>query len=61
MYKKGIIHRDLKPENILIQKTGNNPDQMQLKIADFGFSKAVSNFQKELMTSMLGTPLYMAP
>lgn len=46
-----IIHRDLKPENILIK---NNI----IKIADFGFSKIVTN---ELNKTICGTPMYMSP
>jgi len=49
-----IIHRDLKPENILIHN--NN-----FKIADFGLSKSVENFQYQILSSIVGSPLYMAP
>ena len=54
MLKLGIVHRDLKPDNIFL----NN---QTFKIGDFGFAKTVHNFSKELMTSAVGTPLYMAP
>ncbi|EGR29498.1 protein kinase domain protein, partial [Ichthyophthirius multifiliis] len=50
----GIIHRDLKPENILISND-------IYKLADFGLSKTVDNFQRQLMISQVGTPLYMSP
>lgn len=49
-----IIHRDLKPENILIHN--NN-----FKIADFGLSRSVENFQTQILSSIVGSPLYMAP
>ena len=52
--KKGIIHRDLKPANILI-------DSGVYKISDFGFARSLSCFSDELMDSLVGTPLYMAP
>jgi serine/threonine protein kinase len=54
LLKFGIIHRDLKPENILIHN--NN-----LKIADFGFAKSLHNFKNQMLTSAVGTPLYMSP
>ncbi|CAD8120799.1 unnamed protein product [Paramecium sonneborni] len=53
LVKKGIIHRDLKPANILINKG-------IYKIADFGFSKALDNFQKQMIVSNVGTPLYQS-
>lgn len=49
----GIVHRDLKPANILIH-------QGIFKIADFGFAKFVNN-KSEVLTSAIGTPLYMSP
>lgn len=54
LLKNGIIHRDLKPENILIKGT-------QHKLADFGFARTVDNFQRQMLTSLVGTPLYMSP
>lgn len=54
LVQKGIIHRDLKPENILI---GADQD---LKIGDFGFAKQIAS-QKQLVISMVGSPIYMAP
>ena len=53
LLNKSIIHRDIKPANILIH------DKV-IKIADFGFSKKIS-FDNDLMNSVAGTPLYMAP
>lgn len=49
-----IIHRDLKPENIMIH------DKV-FKLGDFGFSKHVSNYKNQMLTSLVGTPLYMSP
>ncbi|CAD8133930.1 unnamed protein product [Paramecium pentaurelia] len=48
--QNNFIHRDIKPANILF-------DNDQLKIADFGFSRRINN----TMTSIVGTPIYMAP
>ena len=54
LHKLGVIHRDLKPENILILDS-------TFKIGDFGFAKHVDNYQSQLLTSLVGTPLYMSP
>ncbi|CAD8210504.1 unnamed protein product [Paramecium pentaurelia] len=54
LLQQGIIHRDLKPANILVH-------QNTFKLGDFGFAKCISNFQRDIMESVVGTPLYMAP
>ena len=51
--KHNILHRDLKLANIL-KSNG------YLKIADFGFSRLL-NHDEELASTMLGSPLNMAP
>jgi serine/threonine protein kinase len=52
MMKHNIIHRDLKPANIIKHNS-------TYKIGDFGFSR---NFEQlQMMESLVGTPLYMAP
>lgn len=54
-----VIHRDLKPANILVKANGSKNDSF--KLADFGFAKFVSGFEKNMLESIVGTPLYMAP
>jgi len=49
-----IIHRDMKPQNILIGANGI------VKLCDFGFARSMSA-NTSLLTSIKGTPLYMAP
>lgn len=53
--RHGIIHRDLKPANILISQ-----NKTIFKITDFGFARMVEK-KDYLMTSLVGTPLYMSP
>ena len=53
LHSNNIIHRDIKPQNILISAGGI------IKVCDFGFARAIDN--KTMITSIKGTPLYMAP
>merc|ERR1712113_706079 len=55
VHGKRIIFRDLKPENVLIGEDG------EAKLADFGLASAMSEDESQLMTSMAGTPCYIAP
>ena len=62
-HDKGIVHRDLKPENVFLLNDG------QVKILDFGLSKATNDAKgSELETlagtdpgTVLGTVGYMSP
>lgn len=52
----GIVHRDIKPANIMV-----TPDD-QIKITDFGIAKILKHEDATKSgTSIMGTPLYMAP
>ena len=57
MHKKNIAHRDLKPENILLESKDKN--NFDVKIADFGFACLFD--PHDGLTTILGSPLYMAP
>jgi len=64
-----IIHRDMKPQNILINY--KNKQNLEVRIADFGWSKLCSIIQKPntknlskqilIFFKLLVTPLYRAP
>lgn len=52
LHQQHILHRDLKPQNILLH-------QGTVKICDFGLSILAD--QNSLISTMCGSPLYMAP
>lgn len=53
-HTSGIVHRDIKAENVMYGKDG------EVKLIDFGLSKAVAN-KHSTLTTIAGTPYYMAP
>ena len=55
-----LLHRDLKPENIFLTARKSSTDFGDVKIGDFGISRALSS-TNELATSQVGTPLFMSP
>eukprot|EP00934_Nitzschia_sp_Nitz4_P004158 Nitzschia sp. Nitz4//scaffold157_size52427//28350//29903//NITZ4_006842-RA/size52427-augustus-gene-0.55-mRNA-1//1//CDS//3329537461//4148//frame0 len=59
MHSKNIIHRDLKPENLLLRRRPRHSgDTIEVKIIDFGLSKAM---EEPVARSFLGTRGYLAP
>ncbi len=58
-----IIHRDLKPSNLMLIDTGN-PEEIDLKVLDFGLAKFLLGTQAQELTATgvpMGTPVYMSP
>src|SRR5262245_54422399 len=57
----GIVHRDLKPSNFFV--TWRADGAAQLKVLDFGISKApvAGDVSLTRTQTLLGTPAYMSP
>jgi len=58
LHSMGIVHRDIKPENILYA----TPDEdSPVKLVDFGLGKILDNNGNGSMSTVCGTPSYLAP
>ncbi|CAL5403907.1 unnamed protein product [Camellia sinensis] len=53
--RQKIFHLDIKPQNILLDEYCN------AKISDFGLSKLIDKDQSQVVTTLRGTPGYLAP
>src|SRR6185436_6098030 len=61
-HQLGIIHRDLKPANLFLARRTDGT--ARIKVLDFGISKAIGGVTSGSLTktsSMVGSPMYMAP
>ena len=60
LHSKGVCHRDIKPENFLITVSSSS-SCVTLKLSDFGLAIRVSDFKKNTLREVAGTPAYQAP
>lgn len=54
LHSNRVLHRDLKPQNVLLN------EELHAKLCDFGLARSMT-MQTQVLTSIKGTPLYMAP
>lgn len=59
LHSNEIIHRDLKCANILLKNSNASRGPLLCKIGDYGFARRLA--PGERATTILGTPLFMAP
>lgn len=61
MHSQNFIHRDLKPENLLLKQAPKTPyDDIDVKLIDFGLSKAMEE-NEPMARTFLGTRGYLSP
>eukprot|EP00585_Thalassiosira_rotula_P004153 CAMPEP_0196145910 /NCGR_PEP_ID=MMETSP0910-20130528/21620_1 /TAXON_ID=49265 /ORGANISM="Thalassiosira rotula, Strain GSO102" /LENGTH=403 /DNA_ID=CAMNT_0041407993 /DNA_START=36 /DNA_END=1244 /DNA_ORIENTATION=+ len=58
LHEHDIVHRDIKPENILFETAKKDS---RIKIIDFGLSRKHREGLDQAMTTLVGTPYYIAP
>ncbi|KAJ2613538.1 Calcium/calmodulin-dependent protein kinase type I [Coemansia sp. RSA 1804] len=61
LHSHGVVHRDLKTENCLVKDKGDGRTVVSVAIADFGMARVLAPDGAQPLTSLCGTPGYMAP
>jgi len=60
-HRVGIVHRDLKPENVFIATARRSDASFTVKVLDFGIAKWLQETRPATNTTVVGSPLWMAP
>jgi serine/threonine protein kinase len=60
LHGQGVIHRDVKGDNILVDMSAPPGSGAQIKLADFGAAKRLTDTVGQSRT-IIGTPYWMAP
>lgn len=62
LHERGVVHRDVKLENVLCASREMTEGMVfGVKLADFGYVNFVAREEAHCLSSLVGTPVYVAP